>query len=106
DDPGEDIVGLREVSELQQCFADVDQVPERDGVVLGEERSGTAQEVRRRREVASGQSPPAGGGQVDSRSLAEEPDVVVGGRELFPDQERLLQVVAADLLVLEGAFES
>jgi hypothetical protein len=67
DDPGEDVVGLREIAELQQRFADVDQVAERDGVVVGEERRGTTQEVRRRREIPSGESAPAGGGQVGGR---------------------------------------
>ena len=71
---------------------------------MGERGGRPPEQVVGRGQVASGQGAAARRSQVRRRTPAERLDVGVGHAQLGADVIRLLQVVAADLLVLEDAI--
>ena len=70
--------------------------------MAGRQQRGRAlQEVRGRRDVASGQGAAPGRGQVAAPTHPDLPHLLVVRRELLEREEGLLEVVAPDLLELE-----
>ena len=70
---------------------------------MGERCRRPAEQVVRGRQVASGEGAATRGAQVRRRATSERLDIDVGHPQLGADLIRLLEVEAADLLVLEDA---
>ena len=96
----EDLVGLRELADLQVRLARRDEQSRSLGVSLAEETSGAVEEVRRGREVAAGQRTSSGRCEARRGARTERDRVVVQRPELAPIAVRLLEVVPEDLLEL------
>ena len=97
---GQHRLGPLELADVDRRLAGVEQEQRAGRVLLAEQRGGPLQQVRRRRHVAAGQGATTGRAQTPRRLGAEPPPVVVDRAELGPVAERLLEVVAEDLLVL------
>ena len=73
--------------------------------MTGRQQRGRApQQVRSGRDVAAGERPPPGRREVAAPSNTDLPNLLVVRRELLEGEERLFEVVPADLLELEDAI--
>lgn len=97
-------LGVRESSLLGERVGGVQAEPRALRMPGREQGGGSAQQVGRRRDVAPSERTPAGGREVAGSTDADLPDLLIVRRELLQREERLLEVIAPDLLELEDAI--
>ncbi len=97
---GQGAVGPRELTDVHQRVAGVEEQPGTGGILEGEQGGRSLQQAGGSRHVPPSKGPASGRGEIGRPASPHRTNVIVDDAELHPDEVRLLQVVPADLLEL------